>query len=113
MRTTQNQIAMYTFFLSMLVLGFSVNIAPCSAETVSAAMDEQIIIVMTDTEVQISGPSKVRVEVYDIYYNLVAVETNCTPITVYVNLGPFPDGVYHVWVYTSTPDLVQQSVTKG
>jgi hypothetical protein len=78
------------------------------------ALDDNIIVEL-DNEfgvISVTGPNKVRIDVFDASWQLVVSETNCSPITVYVNISGEPDGDYWVRV-TTTTGTVTEMVTKG
>jgi hypothetical protein len=77
-------------------------------------LDDEVTIVMVGDVAQVSGPNKILIQVFDIYWYLMiqVEEEDCTPITVYVDLGALPNGTYHVKV-TTTTGTVTRSVVKG
>lgn len=95
------------FLLLLPVLG-SAN----SSHTPGPIPEEEIIIVIVGDILEVTGPNKTKIEVFDDTWSLVAVETNCTPLTVSTDLSGEPAGDYHVRV-TTTTGTVEDTVTKG
>jgi hypothetical protein len=106
-----NTLTVPLLLLPMMALSTSDN--PSSYRTASAIVESyEITIYISNDVCEVSGPDKLRIEIFDSQWNLVMVETNCEPLTVYCDLSAQPDGLYNVAVSTTT-GMVYGQVTKS